>query len=235
MQNIENEQPPIRRLNSPSAGSAAVALWLAGPAGSGGVPELLWNCLSNDEKDRANRFLKEQDRTLFAMTRAFLRLLLGEATKVPADKIIFAEGPFGKPRLAGTGGPHFNVSHSGSWALIGLSDTHPIGVDIEFMRRGSDELGVARSFFSDAEYGALESLENGMRHQSFYQIWTCKEAVLKAFGVGIPQHLKDFSVELTGECYTIHPEPNCFSPLLASVIACPVDVPGGYAGCYALA
>lgn len=235
MDTIKNDRLPIRQLNCPGAGSAAVALWLAGPASPGCVPERLWNSLSKDEKDRANRFLKAQDRALFAVTRAVLRLLLGEATKVPADKIVFAAGPFGKPCLAGSAGPHFNVSHSGSWALIGLSDTRPIGVDIEFMRKGGGELDLARSFFSDTEYGALENLENGMRHHSFYQIWTCKEAVLKALGVGIPVHLRDFSVELTKERYRIHPEPNCFSPSLSSVIACPVEVPSGYAGCYALA
>jgi 4'-phosphopantetheinyl transferase len=172
---------------------------------------------------------------LFALTRALLRALLSEATSVPADKIAFAEGPYGKPRLAGTGGPHFNVSHSGSWALIGVSDSRPIGVDIEAMRGAGGELELARSFFSDAEYRALKGLENGMLLQSFYKIWTCKEAVLKALGAGISEHLKDFSVELTGQRYAIHPDPNCALPSLASVVACPVEVPGGYAGCYALA
>jgi len=70
---------------------------------------------------------------------------------------------------------------------------------------------------------------------SFYKIWTCKEAVLKAHGAGISEHLKDFSVELTENGFAIHPEPDCFSPSLASVAVRPVDVPDGYAGCCALA
>jgi 4'-phosphopantetheinyl transferase len=119
--------------------------------------------------------------------------------------------------------------------LIGLSDSRPIGVDIELMRRAGGELELARSFFSDAEYRALEGQENSRLLQSFYKIWTCKEAILKALGVGISEHLKDFSVELTGERYVILAEPNCFLPSLASVVANPVEVPGGYAGCYALA
>jgi 4'-phosphopantetheinyl transferase len=119
--------------------------------------------------------------------------------------------------------------------LIGLSDSRPIGVDIELMRRAGGELELARSFFSDAEYRALEGQENSRLLQSFYKIWTCKEAILKALGVGISEHLEDFSVELTGERYAIHAEPNCFLTSLASVVANPVEVPGGYAGCYALA
>jgi 4'-phosphopantetheinyl transferase len=69
---------------------------------------------------------------------------------------------------------------------------------------------------------------------SFYRIWTCKEAVLKACGAGITEHLKDFSVELTENGFAIHPEPDCFSSSLASAVE-PVAVPEGYAGCYALA
>jgi 4'-phosphopantetheinyl transferase len=108
-------------------------------------------------------------------------------------------------------------------------------VDIEFMRAAGGELDLARSFFSAAEYRSLEGLANGVLFSSFYRIWTCKEAVLKAHGAGITEHLKDFSVELTTDGYAIHPESDCFSPSLASVAVQPVEVPEGYAGCYALA
>jgi 4'-phosphopantetheinyl transferase len=230
---VETRALPLKRLTSPSG--AGVVLWLAGPADPGGVPERLWNTLSIGEKDRANRFLRFEDRTLFALTRGTLRRLLSEVTGTPPDKIAFAEGPYGKPSLVGTHGPHFNVSHSGCWALIGFSNSREIGVDIEFMRAAGGELGLARSFFSAAEYRSLEGLERDMLLSSFYKIWTCKEAVLKAHGVGISEHLKDFSVGLTEDGYVIHPEPNCFSSSLASVVVQPVEVPEGYAGCYALA
>jgi 4'-phosphopantetheinyl transferase len=228
----ETRALPLKRLTLPSG--SGVALWLTGPAGSGGVPEHLWNTLSRGEKDRANRFRRVEDRALFALTRAILRYLLSKATGVAADKIAFAEGPYGKPYLAGTHGPNFNVSHSGCWALIGFSDSRDVGVDIEYMRAAGGELDLAQCFFSAAEYRSLEGLANGMLLSSFYKIWTCKEAVLKAHGAGISEHLKDFSVELTGDGYAIHPEPNCFSSSLASVDVQPVEVPEGYAGCYAL-
>jgi 4'-phosphopantetheinyl transferase len=229
----ETRALPLKRLTLPSG--AGVALWLVGPASPGGVPEHLWKGLSAGETDRANRFLRVEDRALFALTRGTLRCLLSEATGVAADKIAFAEGLYGKPCVVGTHGPHFNVSHSGCWALIGFSDSRDIGVDIELMRAAGGELDLARSFFSAAEYHSLEGLANGMLFSSFYRIWTCKEAVLKAHGAGISEHLKDFSVELTPDGYVIHPEPDCFSPSLASVAVRPVDVPEGYAGCYALA
>ena len=225
---------PLKRLTLQSGG-AGVTLWLTGPASPGEVLEHLWTTLTSGEQDRANRFRSAEDRALFALTRGTLRCLLSEATGVPAEKISFAEGPYGKPSLAGTNGPHFNVSHSGCWALIGFSGSRDIGVDIEFMRAAGGELDLARTFFSAAEYRSLEGLERDMLLASFYKIWTCKEAVLKAIGAGISEHLKDFSVELTTDGYAIHPEPNCFLPSLASVAVNPVEVPPGYAGCYALA
>src|SRR5207244_1211054 len=91
---------PFKRLTLPSG--AGVALWLAGPACPGGVPEHLWNALSRGEKDRANRFRRPEDRTLFALTRGTLRCLLSETTGVPAEEFAFAEGSHGKPYLAGT-------------------------------------------------------------------------------------------------------------------------------------
>ena len=163
----ETRALPLKRLTLPSG--AGVALWLAGPASPGGVPDHLWKGLSAGEKDRANRFLRVEDLALFALTRGTLRCLLSEATGVAADKIAFAEGPYGKPCVVGTHGPHFNVSHSGCWALIGFSDTRDIGVDIELMRAAGGELDLARSFFSAAEYRSLEGLANGKLLSSFYK------------------------------------------------------------------
>jgi 4'-phosphopantetheinyl transferase len=169
------------------------------------------------------------------VTRGSLRCLLSEATGIAPDKILLAEGPFGKPYLCGLRGPHFNVSHSGSFALIGLSDSRPIGVDIERMRRTGDELNVAKRFFSATEFRLLQSLEEDAMLSAFYKTWACKEAVLKAHGAGISQHLKHFSVEETADGFTIHPEPNGILPALAAISAEPVAVPPGYAACCALA
>jgi 4'-phosphopantetheinyl transferase len=222
----------LKKLSLPR--DVAVTLWLAGPADPCGVPQHVWNTLSSGEKDRANRFHRAQDRALFALTRAALRHLLSAETGILPQNIAFAdEGPYGKPCLTGRRGPHFNVSHSGSFALIGLSASRPVGVDIEAMRAVGGELDLARTFFSGAEYRALEGLQGRALLSAFYKIWTCKEAVLKACGCGITEHLKEFSVELTTDGYAIHPEPFCFFPPIASIAVGPVEVPEGYVGCYA--
>lgn len=212
---------------------AGVRIWLAGPL-RGAIADDHWHMLSCPEKEHASRFMREQDRALFAQTRVALRHILATETGVLPHEILFAEGPFGKPFLAGGLGPHFNVSHSGSYALIAVSAKRPVGIDIELMRHQGDELSLAQAFFSPTEYETLAGLDGPALLGAFYRIWTCKEAVLKACGRGITEHLKDFTVLLTSEGCTIRPEPSC--PLeIASATLFPLDVPSGYAGCYALA
>ncbi len=221
----------LRRLETKQGGSR---LWLLGLAEAGGREQDHTEDLSAEERARADRFLRAEDRRRFVSTRAALRSLLGAALGCAPKEVAFATGPYGKPHLASGAGPHFNASHSGAYALIGISD-RPIGVDIELMRDNLDELALAESFFCADEHQQLVGLERPAQLQAFYRIWTCKEAVLKAFGVGISRHLTDFSVELTGDGFSLRPHPGCFAPNLAAVAAEPVAVAEGYAAAIALA
>ncbi len=169
------------------------------------------------------------------LTRAALRRLLAEATGRPAETLAFSQGPHGKPALAGGEALHFNASHSGALALIGISARRPIGVDIELMRENIDELRLAETFFCYAEHAFLERLEGPARRRAFYRIWTVKEAVLKAFGVGVTTSLKDFRVDLKADGLGIEPTPGCFNLELGAAVADGVEAPAGYAAAYALA
>jgi 4'-phosphopantetheinyl transferase len=203
--------------------------------------------LSADEEDRACRFVRAEDRRRFRMARTALRHLLAAATGLSASDIGFEAGHRGKPYLAG--GSHlegggrrldFNVSHSGDFALIGIARGRAIGVDIEVVRESIDELQLARTFFCEAEFRRLDALQGAAQLRLFYQIWTCKEAVLKAFGAGIAERLRDFSVELCPGRYNLHPEQQNLEPGqpaldLASVRAEPLQAPECYTAAFALA
>lgn len=210
-------------------------LWLAGPARDSAILERLWAMLSAAEKERADRYSRLQDRMLFVMTRSVLRALLAKATGAAAGEIAFAEGASGKPFLSGGREPHFNVSHSGEFALIGLSKRCPIGVDIEKIHSTGDELNAARIYFSDAENRLLQNLGNDARAAAFYTIWTCKEAALKACGAGITEHLKHVSIAFSAHGVTVDMGRDRFAQAIGSVYAEPVAVPEGYAACCALA
>lgn len=150
-----------------------------------------WQLLSRDERARAWRFRHLADRVRAVTTRAALRRLLAQRVGVAANELAFTENAYGKPRLAGVEGPAFNVSHAGNIALIALAPCGAVGVDIELCH-------------SDAELAALHDLllstreraehESGQAALPLIEHWVVKEAVLKALGLGIAEHLQALSI-----------------------------------------
>ena len=74
-----------------------------------------------------------------------------------------------------------------------------IGVDVEASRPLPDALRIARSHFAPDEAASLEALPLDMREAAFFGLWTRKEAVVKALGVGLSQPLASFSVAVPPE------------------------------------
>src|SRR4029434_4075743 len=75
----------------------------------------LWYTLTADERQRAERYIFQKDRTHFVVARGLLRVLLGCYLRQEPRHLRFIYGPHGKPALAtDTGGVAlcFNVSHS---------------------------------------------------------------------------------------------------------------------------
>jgi 4'-phosphopantetheinyl transferase len=164
-----------------------IALWLVhleGPPSDPRDPDQT-ALLSEPEKAKANRFHFERDARRYRASHTALRQLLARATGQSARALAFVEGPFGKPRLPGEGLPHFNMSHSGEWALIGVCADAPIGVDIEVPRDMSDLESLAQRNFSAAEFEAMLAVDPARRLQAFLRCWTRKEACLKAVGSGL--------------------------------------------------
>jgi 4'-phosphopantetheinyl transferase len=228
---IAGERARLRLLRQ----DEAISLWLLDVSLPATDCSFALHVLSAQELARAGRFLRAEDQARFALTRAALRLLLGQETREAPQNLVFAETSRGKPCLADSSAPFFNVSHSGSFALIGLSRLQPVGVDIEWARDGLDLVGLAERFFAPSEYRELAGLDALALRHAFYAIWTGKEAVLKALGDGISEHLQDFAIKITSCGLEIVPENQKFSIRLAGCAVTSVDVPEGYAGAFALA
>jgi 4'-phosphopantetheinyl transferase len=91
----------------------------------------------------------------------------------------------GKPYAPSLDGIDFNLSHARNHVLLAFARRQPLGVDIERIDRRIEIEDLARRFFSAAEADALEALPVPVRAAAFVRLWTCKEAVLKALGLGI--------------------------------------------------
>jgi 4'-phosphopantetheinyl transferase len=106
---------------------------------------------------------------------------------VPAEQLAIVRGVHGKPYLAT---PHddlvFSWSHSGDRALLAVArGIAELGIDIERSRPRSRVLELAKRFFAPSEAVAIGSLPETDRLAAFLDLWTAKEAVLKAHGHGL--------------------------------------------------
>jgi 4'-phosphopantetheinyl transferase len=84
----------------------------------------LWHTLMVDERQRAERYIFQRDRTHFVVARGLLRVLLGRYLRQDPQHLRFTYGPHGKPALATDMGGvtlHFNVSHSYGLALYAIT------------------------------------------------------------------------------------------------------------------
>ncbi len=85
----------------------------------------------------------------------------------------------------------FNLSHSGTWAMLGVSNGPKIGVDIEEIRPiNADEAVFA---LAESEHDYVDSLTGSTRLEAFFRFWTLKEAFVKALGTGLDLPLQSFA------------------------------------------
>ncbi len=155
--------------------------------------------LSEEERQRASRFVFDRDRGRFIFARAWLRRLLAERLCVEPGSVEFAYGPRGKPALTGRladSGLRFNVSHSDDLAVYAFSRGREIGVDVEAVRAMPDADDIAARFFSRREYESYLALDAHDRPLGFFNCWTRKEAFIKALGDGLYHPLDSFDVSL---------------------------------------
>lgn len=95
---------------------------------------------------------------------------------------------YGKPRLPG--GPCFNLSHAGDYAVLAVSE-ESVGVDIERWRR-ADTAALARRFYHPEEQALLAGAEDPV--ERFFSIWALKESYIKALGRGFSISPLSFAV-----------------------------------------
>ncbi len=155
-------------------------------------------CLSLSELIKANRFYFPKDRERYITAHAALRCVLAEYLKIEPRQIEFVTNPYGKPMLSNHSRDtlEFNLSHSNSMALIAVSRSRAVGVDIEYMRSDLASLQIAEKFFSRREVEVLRALMLDVREEAFFNCWTRKEAYLKARGRGLSLALDQFDVSM---------------------------------------
>lgn len=128
----------------------------------------------------------------------FKRQILSLYTGIAPSELAFVLNGHGKPGLAvAPASLDFNLSHSGDWLACILSAGAPVGVDLQACDPARVSTKVARRFFRDDEATAIENCSGVQRDDRFYDLWTLKEAAVKARGGALAPGLAAHGFELT--------------------------------------
>jgi 4'-phosphopantetheinyl transferase len=119
--------------------------------------------------------------------RVPLLSILAAYLDIAMDRVVLVENGHGRPELSTTHASplDFNWSHSGDQALIAIGRHISLGIDLEQRRERARALEIAERYFGAAEVAVLRARTPAERSACFLEMWTAKEAVLKALGRGI--------------------------------------------------
>ncbi|MGL3044091.1 ACP synthase [Acinetobacter sp. SFD] len=132
---------------------------------------------------------------------AFLRnQLLSQSFELPVSDQQVVRTNFGKPYLNDYPDFSFNHSHSQNfYALATSKQVQNLGIDIEELSRKVRFEALAQHAFHPEEIKKWQVLDYDPEY--WFKVWTTKEAVLKASGLGIRINLNELNTNL-------HPEQN---------------------------
>lgn len=94
----------------------------------------------------------------------------------------------GKPYFEKSDAPYFSLSHTKGIAVAVLCNQNEggIGIDVEIINTDRNITNIANRFFSPKE---LKRYNESKTPESFYSIWTEKEARVKLFGKNLSSEL----------------------------------------------
>lgn len=143
--------------------------------------------LNPEEVKRSDKYFSKSDRNRFIISRGSLRYILAQYLNQPAAKIEFKVTGSGKPVINHPGGSqlNFNLSDSADWVLIAIAKS-AIGIDVELIKPNFSYDEILHHNFSEQEIYYIKQKDSLKR---FFLLWTRKEAILKATGIGLTDNL----------------------------------------------
>ncbi|WP_043971075.1 MULTISPECIES: 4'-phosphopantetheinyl transferase family protein [Acinetobacter] len=150
-----------------------------------------------------NHYKKEQIRT-------YRNTLLANQLLCSVDDLNFSKHEHGKPFLS-SHTLHFNHSHSQQYYALAMSErVKDLGLDVEELDRKVRFDALAQHAFHAEEYRIWQQQDQDAEY--WFRVWTTKEAVLKASGLGIRLDLNSLNTQ-------VHPSNQggmCSHPLIGS-------------------
>lgn len=145
------------------------------------------------KQSAAERKALVQERRL--ALRQYRQQHLAQFLNIDADALEITLTETGKPVLAQPETLSFNHSHSQKHYALAYSDRYQhIGVDIEDLDRQVRFQSLAQHAFHAEELAHWEAIDFDPAY--WFKVWTTKEAVLKASGLGIRINLNELNTHV---------------------------------------
>jgi len=138
---------------------------------------------------------------MFVAAHLLLRRGLSAYENVPLQDWEFAADVHGKPVLSGRHREvplHFNLAHTRGLVACAICRSADVGIDVESLDSAVEPLDVATRYFSPSEIASLQQCDERTLAGRFIELWTLKEAYIKAVGTGFSHPLSSFGFHLLG-------------------------------------
>lgn len=186
--------------------------------------------LDGPERERIARMRNQEAKNTLVIAYALHRLFLGRFLAMQPKDVPLWRDTLGCPRV-GEGLAAASLSHAGSLIAMAVGPCRPLGVDIEPASRVEEMHELAESICHPVELDALRGLAKSDQARALLSLWTGKEAILKALGIGFSRgEMNEFALPADGRNY-VDPSGEVLQvrrldrgPLWFAAVACaPVD------------
>jgi 4'-phosphopantetheinyl transferase len=156
--------------------------------------------LSPAERARHGRFHFAHHRRDYAIAHALVRTSLSRCGTLSPAAWTFEEHASGRPLVTSQPGtpppPSFSLSHTHGFVACAIASAADIGVDVERVDRKVEQAAIAARYYAPGELAQLARCAPERRAARFFELWTLKEAYLKAIGAGLSHSLSAVAFDL---------------------------------------
>jgi 4'-phosphopantetheinyl transferase len=168
--------------------------------------------LSEAERAKWSRFVAEDARLQYLVSRALVRATLSRYADVGERAWQFGANRYGRPHIeqpAALRALQFNLSNATGLVACAVAMDCDVGVDVENIRRPLDVDALAPGVFAPMELADVRACMQAARRERFFAYWTLKEAYIKARGMGLSIPLDAFWFDLGGRSPRLHLTDRC--------------------------
>ncbi len=148
--------------------------------------------LSGAERERLGRYAFQRDARQYGAARALLRLALGNYLGCQPEAVLLFQDAAGKPHVRSEQRLDFSITHCDGCVAVAIARDARVGIDIETLAREHiDYLELAQEIYSTPEYQGIRQQKPAQGRIQFVELWTLKEAYVKAIGLGLSKSLAE--------------------------------------------